>query len=110
MSFEKLLEELDVMAKSFDDAAKDDEKIKAAAAEGDAQADAEGDHAEPDGDEDEEGNEPMGKSFAFTLENGEQIEALTVAVRDLGRGMVTIGGTRSYGASLELTCCRDLCS
>ena len=28
---------------------------------------------------------------------GEQIEALTVAVRDLGRGMVTIGGTRSYG-------------
>ena len=28
---------------------------------------------------------------------GEQIEALTVAVRDLGRGLVTIGGTRSYG-------------
>lgn len=77
MSFEKLLEELDVMAKSFDDAAKDDEKIKAAAAEGDADAD--GEHAEPDGDEDEEGNEPgqpMGKSFAFMLENGEQIEAM----------------------------------
>lgn len=28
---------------------------------------------------------------------GEQIDALTVAVRDLGRGLVTIGGTRSYG-------------
>ena len=28
---------------------------------------------------------------------GEQIEALTIAVRDLGRGLVTIGGTRSYG-------------
>ena len=28
---------------------------------------------------------------------GEQIEALGVAVRDLGRGLVTIGGTRSYG-------------
>ncbi|MGB8858152.1 MAG: VWA domain-containing protein [Ilumatobacteraceae bacterium] len=31
---------------------------------------------------------------AFT---GEQIDALGVAVRDLGRGLVTIGGTRSYG-------------
>ncbi|CAN5459664.1 hypothetical protein BH10ACT2_BH10ACT2_04060 [soil metagenome] len=28
---------------------------------------------------------------------GEQIDALTIAVRDLGRGLVTIGGTRSYG-------------
>lgn len=28
---------------------------------------------------------------------GEQIESLTVAVRDLGGGLVTIGGTRSYG-------------
>lgn len=31
---------------------------------------------------------------AFT---GQQIEAMSVAVRDLGRGLVTIGGTRSYG-------------
>lgn len=76
MSFEKLLEELDVMAKSFDDAAKDDEKIKAAAAEGDAQADEDDEHAEPDGDENEAGDEPMGKSFAFTLENGEVVEAM----------------------------------
>lgn len=79
MSFEKLLEELDVMTKSFDDSAKDDEKIKAAAAAGgaadEAAADADGAHTEPDGDEDEEGKEPMGKSFAFTLENGEVIEA-----------------------------------
>jgi Mg-chelatase subunit ChlD len=29
--------------------------------------------------------------------NGSQIEALTVAVRDLGRGLVTVGGARSYG-------------
>ena len=28
---------------------------------------------------------------------GEQIDALTVVVRDLGRGLVTLGGTRSYG-------------
>ena len=28
---------------------------------------------------------------------GEQVEALTVAVRDLGRGLITIGGPRSYG-------------
>jgi uncharacterized membrane protein len=31
------------------------------------------------------------------LLTGEQIEALTTAVRDLGRGLVTIGGERSYG-------------
>jgi len=32
-----------------------------------------------------------------TALTGEQIDALTTAVRDLGRGLVTIGGTRSYG-------------
>jgi len=75
MSFEKLLEELDVMAKAMgdEDDNQDDDNIQAAA---DAAADAAGDHAEPDGDEDEDGNEPMGKSFAFTLEDGQVVEAI----------------------------------
>lgn len=81
MSFEKLLEDLEVMTKSLgeDDGAKDDENIQAAADEAghdDEEADEAGEHAEPDGDEDENGEEPMGKSFAFTLENGEVIEAM----------------------------------
>jgi hypothetical protein len=81
MSFEKLLEELDTMAKAFgDEAAKDDEKIKAAAADGNVDADDDGEDdvtgekkGAADGDKDDE---PMGKSFAFTLENGEVIEAM----------------------------------
>ena len=83
MSFDKLLQELDVMAKSFDDSAKDDEKIKAAAAESEGgEDDDEDDHPEPDADNaggpsdgDADNKPPMAKSFAFTLENGEVIEA-----------------------------------
>lgn len=83
MSFEKLLEELDVMAKAIgaDEEKKDDQAIQAAAAEG-----AEGGevHPEPDADnaggqsDDDEDNkdEPMGKSFAFTLDDGSVVEAL----------------------------------
>ncbi len=33
---------------------------------------------------------------------GEQIEALSVSVRDLGRGLVTVGGPRSYGVGGDL--------
>lgn len=76
MSFEKLLEDLETMAKSLgeDDGAKDDENIQAAADDAD-HADEAGEHAEPDGDEDDNGEEPMGKSFAFTLEDGTVVEA-----------------------------------
>ena len=81
MSFEKLLEELDVMAKAMgdEDDNQDDENIQAAAGNGgnaDAGDDAAGNHAEPDGDENEDGMEPMGKSFAFTLDDGQVVEAI----------------------------------
>lgn len=86
MSFEKLLEELDTMAKSLSaDEGQDDERIQAAAdgdadADGDGENDVTGEHTEPDGDEnggagDGDGDEQMGKSFAFTLEDGTVIEA-----------------------------------
>lgn len=89
MSFEKLLEELDTLqtlqkseAADMDtDGAGDDAGIAEAAAEG------EGDegHPEPDGDEGlggegdgdgDEGGEGIAKSFSFTLENGEQVDAI----------------------------------
>ncbi len=78
MSFEKLLEELDVMVKAMgEEESQDDENIQAAAESDheDEEADEAGEHAEPDGDEDENGEEPMGKSFAFTLEDGTVVEA-----------------------------------
>lgn len=80
--YEKLLEELETMAKAMpgDDAA-DDEKIAAAAAEGNPDADGDGEndvtgeHAEPDGDEGEDG-ETMGKSFSLKLEDGTELDAI----------------------------------
>lgn len=113
MSFDKLLEELGVMAKSLgnDDGAKDDDNIQAAADEAgtanqDAAADAASDHVEPDGDEDEAGDEPMGKSFAFTLENGEVIEALdgTELVKSLMDRVNTNESqmTKALGAAIAL--------
>lgn len=102
MSFEKLLGELDelqALAKSapadekmegegVDDS--DDSTIAAAAAEGEAAGEAEdagegaegGEHAEPDADDmggpsdGDADDEPMGKSFRFTLDTGEVMEAL----------------------------------
>lgn len=101
MSFEKLLAELDelqVLAKSAPADEKiegeggdsDDATIAAAAADGEAAGDAEDagegeageSHAEPDGDEiggegDGDGDEmPMGKSFRFVTDDGEEMEAV----------------------------------
>lgn len=88
MSFDKLMEELDVLAKSQAAAGEDDgdEKIQAAAGvdEG-AGLETEGvdEGADPivndatddvDGIDDE--GEPMGKSLSFTLEDGQVIEAV----------------------------------
>ncbi len=72
MSFEKLMAELsslsadqETMAKALPaDDGKDEEKIQAAAGEGGS-----------DGDADAEGDNPMAKSFKFTLEDGTEVEA-----------------------------------
>lgn len=94
MSFEKMLDELETMAKALpSDAGEDDENIQAAAAEGsegdggdsgegaaaaeaEAGADA-GDGAESAAaaDDDEGEDEGMAKSFSFTLEDGTVVEA-----------------------------------
>lgn len=108
MSFEKLLEELEVMAKSIgEDDGDDDEAIQAAAEDG-----KEGEHAEPDGDEDGEvegdgdGDEPMGKSFAFTLEDGTVVEAQdgTELVKSLMARIDTTESTiaKALGSAVEL--------
>lgn len=89
--YAKFLEELqslqgetETMAKSLPAAGDDDENIQAAAGEnaadeGDENPDAGADKAGENADEAEtgdEGGEEMGKSFSFTLENGEVIEAV----------------------------------
>lgn len=86
MSFDKLLEELDVLAKSYADDDNDDAKIQAAADAGNTDSDNDGindedEHKEPDGDEngvdnDNDGDGMMGKSFAFRLEDGTEMEAV----------------------------------
>lgn len=88
MSFEKLLQELDELsdlqksAPADMDGDADDANIAAAAEEGEGEGEGEG-HAEPDGDEglggegDGDGDEaPMAKSYRFTLEDGEEIDAI----------------------------------
>lgn len=86
MSFEKLLgelEELQALQKSEaadnDLGGDEDDKKIAEAAES---SNADDNEKEPDGDEngevegDDDGDEPMGKSFAFTLDSGEVVEAI----------------------------------
>lgn len=92
MSFEKLMEDLELLAKAQPDADADedgDAKIAAAAGEdaaaeaaaasggeGGDDADLGEDDAGPDvGGDDDEG-EPMGKSLSFTLEDGTTVEAI----------------------------------
>ncbi|SDY38987.1 hypothetical protein [Nitrosomonas sp. Nm58] len=87
MSFEKLLDELETMSKAMpsDDTGEDDKKIQAAAAEGgegdvsDENENVDGNEEEsdddPSDDEVEVGDENMTKSFQFTLDSGEIIEA-----------------------------------
>lgn len=86
MSFEALLEEFDSMQKSLaaqaEEAKQDDEKIQSAA-EGDGDDDeddekgAAGAGEKAEGEEkEEEGEAVMGKSFSFTLDSGEVVEAV----------------------------------
>lgn len=91
MSFEKLLQELEELetlgkSQSADDAA-DDDKIQAAADEGNADTDGDGkndvtgedtgDDGGDDGDDgDDDEEEDMGKSFSFKLDDGTEVEAV----------------------------------
>lgn len=112
MSFEKLLDELEVMAKSFDDSAKGDEKIAAAAAEGGETDEDDDKHPEPDADnaggasDGDADNKPMAKSFSFQLETGEVIEALdgTELVKSLMNRVDTSEGViaKALGQAVEL--------
>ena len=118
--YEKLLEELETMAKAMpgDDAA-DDDKIAAAAAnanpdaDGDGDNDVTGEHIEPDGDEgagaeggDGDGDETMGKSFALKLEDGTELEAIdgTELVKSLMARVESNEGTvmKALGTAVEL--------
>lgn len=95
MSFDKLLEELETLQKAIpaDEGAADDERIEAAAAEGNPDADGDGlndvtgqavdaedadvDDEKRDGEGEGEGDEvPMGKSFSLKLDDGTEIEAV----------------------------------
>lgn len=130
MSFEKLLSDLDELQKLQKSAPADDQldaegegaadvsddaDIAAAAAEG---ADA-GDHAEPDADDfggkpdGDADDELMGKSFRFTLEDGQEVEAVdgTELVKSLMARFDAFGSTvaqkeeamtKALGAAVDL--------
>lgn len=118
--YEKLLEELETMAKAMpgDDAA-DDDKIAAAAAEANPDADGDGkndvtgdglnpeglgDEGEGEGDGDDE--ETMGKSFALKLEDGTELEAIdgTELVKSLMARVESNEGTvmKALGTAVDL--------
>ena len=118
--YEKLLEELETMAKAMpgDDAA-DDDKIAAAAAnanpdaDGDGENDVTGDDLNPEGLGDEgegEGDgddeETMGKSFALKLEDGTELEAIdgTELVKSLMARVESNEGTvmKALGTAVDL--------
>lgn len=105
MSFQALLDDLELLKKSMDE---DDAKIAAAAAEGDEEDDK---HDEPDGDEggeDTDGDgdgEPMGKSFEFELETGEKVQAFdaTDLIKSLQEEVATLRkAPEAVGAAVEL--------
>lgn len=116
MSFDKLLEELDVLAKSYGDDDSDDTKIQAAADAGNTDSDDDGvddqdEHNEPDGDEngvdnDNDGDGVMGKSFAFTLDDGTEMEAIdgTELVKSLMNRIETNESSihKALGSAVEL--------
>jgi len=95
MSFDKLLEELnelETLQKAEPvEGAEDDEKIQAAAEDGDPDMDGDdandvtGDEIVEDADEVEEEDEPMGKSFTMKLDDGTEVEAVdgTALVKSL---------------------------
>lgn len=79
--FDKLMEELDTLQKSYgadEGEGEDDKNIAAAASDGDEDPDNDDDD---DDDDDKQGDkdddfEPMEKSFKFELDNGETVEAI----------------------------------
>ena len=108
--FDKLLGELGEIAAEQDaltkalptDGDQDDKNIQAAAGEGDGEGDDDGDEnggGAGDGDGDE-GGEPMGKSFALTLEDGTVIQAQdgTELVKSL---MEQVGALKASSAEAE---------
>jgi hypothetical protein len=119
--YEKLLEELETMAKAMpgDDGA-DDDKIQAAAAaanpdaDGDGENDVTGDDLNPDGSEglgdegegDGDDEETMGKSFALKLEDGTELEAIdgTELVKSLMARVESNEGTvmKALGTAVDL--------
>lgn len=118
--YEKLLEELETMAKAMPgDEGADDDKIQAAAAaanpdaDGDGENDVTGDDLNPEGLGDEgegEGDgddeETMGKSFALKLEDGTELEAIdgTELVKSLMARVESNEGTvmKALGTAVEL--------
>ena len=119
--YEKLLEELETMAKAMpgDDGA-DDDKVQAAAAaanpdaDGDGENDVTGDDLSPEGGEglgdkgegDGDDDETMGKSFALKLEDGTELEAIdgTELVKSLMDREESNEGTvmKAHGAAVDL--------
>lgn len=119
--YEKLLEELETMAKAMpgDDGA-DDDKIQAAAAaanpdaDGDGENDVTGDDLNPEGGEglggegegDGDDEETMGKSFALKLEDGTELEAIdgTELVKSLMARVESNEGTvmKALGTAVDL--------
>ena len=119
--YEKLLEELETMAKAMPgDEGADDDKIQAAAAaanpdaDGDGENDVTGDDLNPEGseglgDEDEgdgDDEETMGKSFALKLEDGTELEAIdgTELVKSLMARVESNEGTvmKALGTAVDL--------
>lgn len=118
--YEKLLEELETMAKAMPgDEGADDDKIQAAAAaanpdaDGDGENDVTGDDLNPEGLGDEgegEGDgddeETMGKSFALKLEDGTELEAIdgTELVKSLMARVESNEGTvmKALGTAVDL--------
>lgn len=119
--YEKLLEELETMAKAMpgNDGA-DDDKIQAAAAaanpdaDGDGENDVTGDDLNPEGGEglggegegDGDDEETMGKSFALKLEDGTELEAIdgTELVKSLMARVESNEGTvmKALGTAVDL--------
>lgn len=132
MSFEKLLSDLDELQKlqksapadekpEAEDAADDADDAGIAAAAADAGGEAAekaaeegegGEHAEPDADnaggpsDGDEDNEPMGKSFRFTLDDGQEVEAVdgTELVKSLMTRFDTTeeSMTKALGSAIDL--------
>lgn len=118
--YEKLLEELETMAKAMPgDEGADDDKIQAAAAaanpdaDGDGENDVTGDDLNPEGLGDEgegegggDDEETMGKSFALKLEDGTELEAIdgTELVKSLMARVESNEGTvmKALGTAVDL--------